>query len=48
MWLYLLIIAVVVIWTLVYYFTPKGKEEADGYEWMAKYRHPSWFKKKKK
>lgn len=36
MWLYLMIIAFVVIWMLVYYFTPEDEEEVEGYEWMKK------------
>jgi len=48
MWLYLLIIAFVVIWILVYYRTPEGKEESEGYEWMEGLKNSRWFKKKKK
>jgi hypothetical protein len=35
MWLYLLIIAFVVIWLLTW--RPEGEYEPEGYEWMGKY-----------
>ncbi len=33
---FLMIGAFVVTWFLVYYFTPEGEEEPEGYEWMTK------------
>lgn len=48
MWLYLLIIAFIVIWFCVYFRTARGEEEPEGYEWMESYRNHAGLKKIKK